>query len=188
MNDRHKNLAKDLILNTSKGAGDPQATMRTICLKYGGFGEILNGTDEYGNTALHNACLFNKKGCVTELVKTSGVNVNARNNSGETPLWIASFNCHLDSITSLFTTNIHTIDLYIKPHAGHTYSNYNPLEIAVFRLGQDLPNYKAVIDYLQPLYNAAALRRAGKPNKRRMKKHKSKKHKSKMRKTHKIKN
>ena len=44
------------------------------------------------------ACIFGRTSCVREMLKDSRVDVNEPNTRGETPLWRAAINGHLDVI------------------------------------------------------------------------------------------
>jgi len=57
-----------------------------------------NVKDRYGRTPFHYACRYGITSCVREMLKDSRVKLNMPANNGETPLWIAARNDHLDVI------------------------------------------------------------------------------------------
>ena len=57
----------------------------------------VNVKDKFGCTSFFFAC-FGSPSCVREMLKDSRVKVNEPNNDGETPLYVAAKNAHLDVI------------------------------------------------------------------------------------------
>lgn len=51
--------------------------------------DIELGADSYGNTPLHQACYNGHSETVSAILKNQGVNVDATNDAGETPMYIA---------------------------------------------------------------------------------------------------
>jgi ankyrin repeat protein len=53
---------------------------------------LINSADNYGNTFLHYALINKNIGAIVSLVINSGINLNCKNNLGDTPLHIACYN------------------------------------------------------------------------------------------------
>ena len=58
----------------------------------------VNVKSRYGVTPFYYACELGSPSCVREMLKDSRVKVNEPNNDGETPLWCAAVDGHLDVI------------------------------------------------------------------------------------------
>merc|ERR1712112_152402 len=78
--------------------------------------EINGGMEEDGNTALHVAVKHNNVNAVEELVKVEGVDINAANNEGETPVMVAVGYLHQEVISILLKdlrVNLDDLEDYI---------------------------------------------------------------------------
>ena len=101
--------------------------VRDLSTEWAGNTAILNFKDSTGKTALFWACSNELPKTAAILITTSGVGVNEVDDNGQSPLWIAAYECNPDivgmllSVKGIYTNQVST---------DRDYKDYTPVEIA----------------------------------------------------------
>ncbi len=81
------------------------------------FIKLINKVDVRGNSPLHDAAYLGKDDFVRLLLTVKGIKIDARNNEGETPLYLAAVHDRV-KVLKMFIAN--NADPCIATHKGET--------------------------------------------------------------------
>jgi Ankyrin repeats (3 copies) len=101
--------------------------VRDLSTEWAGNAAILNFKDSTGKTALFWACSNEYLETAAILITTSGVGVNEVDDNGQSPLWIAAYECNREIVGMLLSVKgINTN----QASTDRDYKDYTPIDIA----------------------------------------------------------